>query len=126
MPWAYEIDKDSRRVRTRGWGVVTFDELMAHQSHLREDHYFDPSFDQLIDLTRVQNITIDPEQVRALAAVTVYSPQSRRAIVSNNQVFYGLPHLFRAYRELSPNAEQIRIFESMDAACEWLDSPRPT
>lgn len=44
MPGSYLIDESRRLVFSRGWGVITDEEMASHAGNLRADPRFDPGF----------------------------------------------------------------------------------
>jgi hypothetical protein len=62
MPGAYTINLALSLVLSRGWGVVTDRELLAHVRALTADPRFAPHFHQLADLRDVTDfeVTLPP------------------------------------------------------------------
>ncbi len=120
MPCTYVIDKQRRLVLTKAWGLVTAAEVIAHQTQLRGDADFDRTFFQLFDASGVTKLDHDQRDVQLLAAREMFSAESRRAFVAGNEVVFGIGRMFEIYRELSGVGEQVRIFQDMNAALQWL------
>src|SRR5260370_379170 len=80
VPTAYEINKQRRLVISTGLEPLTLADALAHQDKLARDPDFDPSFSQILDLTRVTLINLQANDIRRLAQKTIFSPESRRAI----------------------------------------------
>ena len=106
---------------TRVWGFTTFAEVLGHYNNLRTDSHFDPTFNQLVDFTKVTNVEVSAEEIKQFAQLPLFGPGSRRALVSPGGAIDGLLRLFSAYRELSPAAEQMKVFGTMDEALNWLN-----
>jgi hypothetical protein len=121
MPCDYVIDKERRLVLSSAWDVFTAAEAMDHQNRLRSDVNFDPDFFQLLDGTRVTKVEATPNDVRLLADRTIFSPSSRRALVTSHTATFGLLRMFQVYRELAGAAEQIQVFHDIDSALKWLN-----
>jgi hypothetical protein len=119
MGFQYKIDKDKRLVETSGGGVFTKDHAIAHQQQLLADPDFEPSFYQLMDLTHVTAFEVSDADIRYLAERSVFSAESRRAIVVKTDEGYGLARMFGIIRELR-GEWGIRVFRNHDDAWEWL------
>jgi hypothetical protein len=102
-------------------GRVTFDDVRDHQERLLADPDFDPSFDQLLDMTAATKFEISADEARTLARRRMLSPESRRAFVATAPHIFGLGRMMEIYREGMEYAE-VRVFYSMDEALEWLTS----
>jgi hypothetical protein len=119
MPARYKIDKERRLVMSTAFGVVTMADGLAHQEKLRKDPDFDPSFSQLMDYTHVVKFEITAEDVRALAQQSVFSPDSRRAMLVRGDLAFGLARMFEALRE-DFGEQGIRVFRNLDDALDWI------
>jgi hypothetical protein len=119
MPAFFKIDKERRIVMTTGSGTFTLDDALDHQQKLRNDPEFDPSFSQLLDLTHVSSIEIGPADVRRLAEENLFSPNSRRAILVNSDLAFGLARIFEVHRE-SAGESGINVFRDLDEALDWI------
>ena len=121
MPTTYEIDKQRRLVITTVLDQLTLADGMAHQDKLLKDPDFDPSFSQLMDLTRANASDLNASDIRKMAERTIFSPESRRAIVASSNLIYGFGRMFEILRETA-GENGIRIFRDMDEAVDWLIS----
>jgi len=119
MPAHYKIDKERRLVMTTVFGVVTLADGLAHQEKLRKDPDFDPSFSQLMDFSHAAKIELTAEDVRTLAQQSIFSPDSRRAILVSGDLAFGLARMFEALRE-SFGEQGIRVFRNLDEALDWV------
>lgn len=119
MPAFYKIDRERRFVLTTVSGVVSLADGLAHQENLLRDPDFDPSFSQLMDYTHVSKFEIGGEGVRALAQRSIFSPDSRRAMLVNGDVAFGLARMFEGFRE-SLGEHGIRVFRNLDDALDWV------
>jgi hypothetical protein len=117
MPTFFNIDKERKLVLSTGSGVVTMADAMAHQAGLLNDPDFDPSFSQLLDLTQVESFHVTIGDVRKLAQAKVFSPDSRRAILVNNDYAFGAARVFESLRGMS-GEKGIRVFRDLDEALE--------
>ncbi|SRR6266480_1788688 len=97
----YNIDKELRLVST-GSGVLTMTDALAHQEKLLKYPDFSPRlrrFRQLMDLTQVTNVEFGTEDLRRLAQRSIFSPDSRRAILVSSDVVFGLSRMFEIFRD---------------------------
>ena len=116
MPGSYLIDVQRRIVFSRGWGVLTDDEIMSHASTLREDPRFEPTFCQVIDFGDVRELKVTTPGVRSVAQRNPFRPDSRRAVVAPSDEAFGLG-------ALGPALEWI----GLDPSTEWpTETPHAT
>jgi hypothetical protein len=119
MPAFYKIDKERRLVMSSGAGTFTLADALAHQEELATDPDFDPSFSQLMDFSHITAFDIDADGVRRLAQRSIFSPQSRRAIIMTSDAAYGLARMFEILRE-EAGEHGIRVFRNLDEALDWI------
>ncbi len=119
MPATYEIDKQRRLVITTGLGRITLANALEHQEKLRKDPDFDPSFSQIMDLTRITEFALEANDIRRLAQGTVFSRESRRAIIASSDLVYGFGRMFEILREIA-GENGIRVFRDLDEALDWI------
>ena len=124
MPLSFVIDKQSRLVISTASGAVTYSEIAAHQVGLRNHPDFDPTFDQLIDATGVKKIAVTIEEIRTVARQRIFEAGSRQAFATSSEFAYGMARMFELYREASGSARPVRVFNSLEAAQEWLQPVR--
>jgi hypothetical protein len=118
MPASYKIDKARRLVTSTASGFLTAADLATHQRRLLGDPDFDPSCSQIFDCTAVSGIDFNAEDVGALAARTIFSPHSRRAVVVTTDEQYGLFRMFKMIRE-AHGEHGIRVFRDPNEALRW-------
>ncbi len=119
MPSSYEIDKQRRLVVTTAWGACTADDVLRFRKQLLNDPDFDPSFSQLADFTGITKIDVTPDEIRMLASVSPFSPQSRRSLVAGDQTVFGIARMFSILRSLR-GEHHLRVFRSLSEALDWL------
>jgi hypothetical protein len=119
MPSSYVIDKERKLVITTAWGDCNADDVLEFRKQVLKDGDFDPTFSQLADFTGVTKVDVSPDEVRMLAAISPFSPQSRRALVADNQVIFGLSKMFGILRNLR-GEKLIRVFRTRSEALDWL------
>jgi|RhiMethySRZTD1v2_1073278.scaffolds.fasta_scaffold963827_1 hypothetical protein len=122
MSVRYSIDKSQGLIVSVGEGAVRFDDVRDHQNRLLADPDFDPTFDQLVDGTRVTRIDASTHELRILASRPVFSRDSRRALV------FTQPHVFGVGRVMAVfhgDLSQVHVFYSMEQALTWLGKSIP-
>jgi hypothetical protein len=119
MPVYFKINKEHRLVLSTASGVFTVADALAHQENLRKHPDFDPSFSQLMDFTQVTRIELKEEDVQRLAQASIFSPDSRRALVTTSDVAFGLARMFEMLRD-TMGEKGIRVFRNLDDALEWI------
>jgi hypothetical protein len=118
MPAAYEIDPRRRLVLSRGWGVLTDEDLMAHYERLRADPAFDPTYGQLADLRDVERVATAGVTIEVVARIRVFAPGVRRAVIASDDVAFGMARMFASFAE--PQDQQIEVFRDARAAEDWV------
>ena len=121
MPADYHIDLQRRRVISRGWGALTFEDCLGHMRRLSGDPAFDPTFSQLMDFREVTLVQMSHSDVYELATRSLFSPVSRRAFITRAAVQFGMARVFQQYRT-AMGEFGIRVFEDYDEAVKWLDA----
>jgi len=124
MPLSFAVDKQRRLVISTASGTVTYSEIAAHQVGLKNHPDFDPSFNQLIDGTGVAKVAVTVEGIRTVARQRIFGADSRQAIATSSDFAYGMARMFELYREASGSGRPMRVFNSLEAAREWLDLSR--
>ena len=100
-------------------GIITMAESLAHQEKLLKDPDFDPHFGQLLDVTHVTEVELSAPDVHRLARTTVFSPNSRRAILVKSDLQYGLARMFGMIRD-GLGEKGIQVFRKLEDALEWV------
>jgi hypothetical protein len=118
MPATYRIDATRRLVVSTGSGTLTGDEMRGHQARLKSDPEFESDMDQLMDFTGVEHVEITPQEVPQLAYDNPFREGSRRAIVVQQPLPYGLVRMFQAMTE--PHGAEIKLFHEVGEAMRWL------
>jgi hypothetical protein len=122
MPTEHVIDASRGLVRSRAWGELSSNDLVAHYASLAADPAFQRHFQQLGDLRDVVSFTVDSRVIAAEAATPLFAPNVRRALVANTDVGYGLARMFAAYAEGA--AQHVRVFRDIAEAEAWLQEGR--
>lgn len=124
MPLNYVIDKEHKLVTSTASGVVTYSDITNHQSRLKNDPDFDPTFDQLVDGTAVTQIELTTDNVRAIARQRLFAAGSRQALATGSEFAYGMARMFELYRDSAGTGRLVRVFNGLEAAQEWLQHSR--
>ena len=115
---AYRIDPNRRMVLVRFGKTLRAQEISNYADSLRNNPLFDPSFSELVDLSKVEKLNLESEEALHLAdEVDPFLPASKRAFVVQDAV---AAHAARMHMLLRAENENIRIFESVDQAEQWL------
>jgi hypothetical protein len=118
VPASYHIDKARRLVVSTATGLVTAADLLAHQRRLLGDSDFDPTCSQIVDCTSITGIDLGADEVRTVAATTVFSAHSRRAILVTTDEQFGFATMFKMIRE-AQGEYGIRVFRDRADAMSW-------
>jgi hypothetical protein len=119
MPLSYTIDKVRRLVCATAEGFSTYADIVAHQKMLSQDPDFDPEFGSLLDLSRVIKFDLNAGEIRSAAEHSLYSKNSRRAILVHSNLGFGLGKSFDIYREIL-GEKVCRVFRDREDAMKWL------
>jgi hypothetical protein len=113
-----------------GWcwrrgGAVTAEDIFAYQREAWSRAEV-KGYDELVDMTGVETI-VEPssDNMRRLAAMSAQtdppSGGTRFAIVSSQDLAFGLGRMYEAYRALNPRStKEIAVFRSREDALRWL------
>ena len=121
MPFEHRLDVARRLVLTRAYGVLDAADLREGLRTLLELPGIRPEFDQLVDLTEVEDIRVNPSEVADLARVQPFSPTSYRAFVAPADAMFGMT---RMYQMLSAEEERVHVARTEAAASSWLEERR--
>jgi hypothetical protein len=121
VPAAYTIDTSRCLVLSRGWGVLTGEDLLSHVQALAADPRFVPTFHQLVELRDVTGALPTAAAIRQLVLHNPFREGSRRAVVVGSDLAYGLARMYEMMRANSPDL--LEVFRDMDLALEWLGIP---
>ncbi len=90
---------------------------MGHQDKLLNDPDFVPDFSQLMDFTHVTEVALTSEDLRRIADRSIFSPDSRRAILVSSDLVFGLSRMFEIFRDIL-GEKGIRVFRNLEEALE--------
>jgi hypothetical protein len=118
MPTSYRIDRERGIIFSRGYGVLTDEDLQRHTESALADPAFDPGLDQLYDFTDVMETRVSAECIRELGRRSVYGPGARRAFVTPKDHQFGLARMFEITSE--DRSGRVVVFRSLAEARAWL------
>jgi hypothetical protein len=118
MPISYSIDPDKKIVRSRIWGVVTNDDVHQHNRELRNDPRFDPSYNQLADMSDVTRNMVTFDNVQETARDQYFLPGTRRALLCSDDTTFGLCRMYATYAE--GLGQVVNVFRDQTEAEAWL------
>ena len=115
----YTIEPQDRLVASQFCGVLSVRGLEMYAASLRADRRFDPTFAELVDLRKVDEIHLRPEDALRLAdQVDPFVLDSKRAFVAHTQMQV---HSAKMH-QLLQNKRTIQIFSSIEEARRWVCS----
>jgi hypothetical protein len=120
MPARYVILFDRRLVVSIGWGRLTFADFRSQQDEFKNDPAFDPTFDQLVDVSQVEHLELTTEQAKIIAARGIFQANSRRAVIAKDPTIFGTARMMDAYHSVATGRNHVRVFYDRDAALKWL------
>lgn len=124
MAWLYSIDSDRQLVRTTVSGLFRARDVVSFRQHIMMDSAFDPGFCMLADFTKITKVDLLPDEVRVLAAMSPFLPESRRAFVltAEQRNFLKLSELFALFEAMTRfyGRGAIRMFTTQKEALRWL------
>lgn len=118
MPAIYEIDHKRRLVTSRLWGTVSDEEIHDHNTRLRNDSQFDPSYRQMVDLTGITEIKVATSTINETSLDQFFNPGTRRAMVAASDATFGMARMFALRAE--GLGQTIEVFRDWPQAEEWL------
>lgn len=125
MPVGFSIDVPHQVVFVKATGTLSFEELRDEGDRMRSHPDFRPTFNQLLDLRDVTIFELSNEQVRALGTRNVFAPESRRALLANQGLQFGIARMFGTHRELEGDLG-IKVFTGVKEARLWVRLPEAT
>jgi len=120
MPARYVIHKNLRLVVNYGWGHLTFADFRAQQQSLVKDPDFDPSFNQLVDVSETTSLDITVEEAKTIARRSIYLPTSRRAVIAKDPNVFAMGRLMDVYHAMATRREAVAVFYDRESALKWL------
>jgi hypothetical protein len=118
LPATYEIDPHRRLITSRLWGAVTDVEVYDHNEKLRADPNFDPTYQQLTDLSGVTEIGVTTGMINTTSLDQFFEPGTRRAILATDDGVFGMARMFAIRAESV--GQTIQVFRDERQARDWL------
>ena len=126
MPLEYDVDHERRLVRVTAIGVITPETLFGYQKHVWSDPAV-ADYDELVDMSSVGHVEApSPSNVSALAGFSAKMDGNTRptklAIVTPDDLRFGLGRMYQAYREMKPGSnKEVAVFRTLADALAWLE-----
>ncbi len=120
MPARYVILKELRLVINYGWGHLTFADFRGQQESLVKDPEFDPSFNQLVDVSETTSFDLSIEEAKTIARRGIFLPSSRRAVVATDPAVFAMGRLMDVYHSMATQRNHVSVFYDREAALKWL------
>lgn len=118
MPSSYTIDPVRKLVTTLIWGAATDDDVLGHNGRLRADPLYDPTYQQLADMSGVTEILVTAKTIEDVARGQLFMPGTRRAFVAASDAVFGLLRKYQLHAESS--GQTVEVFRDRKAAEAWL------
>jgi hypothetical protein len=119
MPMFYHIDKTRNLVMTSGSGVLSRPDVDSHFQKLLSDPDFQPHFSELGDFTNISGLDLTAEDIRDFARTDIFSANSRRAVVVNDDTAAVLAEMFALLRHVA-GERGIRVFRKLEDGIDWI------
>jgi len=111
----YSVDPSARVVFTSISAPVTLSDLIALGDALRKDPHFDPTFDELLEVSPGSAVDLPYPDVQEATKTDPFSKRSRRAIVVHADVDYGVARMYEVM-----HGGHIQVCRSVEEAREFL------
>ena len=127
MPLRYQIDDEHRLVQTKGYGVLTDQEVFEYKQSVWSLPQV-AGYDELFDVSGVDRVDFpSAERLRELArlsaAMDVRFP-SRVAVVANDLVTFEVARMYEIFRKLDRRSTRdVSVFLKVEEAVAWLKEP---
>jgi hypothetical protein len=118
MPYSYKIDTADKVIMGRGTGILNAGEILAVRQEIREDGEFNATFNRIIDLRDVTEISISVDDLRLMVGPVAYSKPSRIAFIANDDFKFGMTRMYTAFCNYGAN--DCQIFRDMTEARQWI------
>ena len=121
MPIRSRIDASRRLVTTVAEGIVTDDDIRAFRRDVAADPEFEPSFDQLVDMTGVERVDVSFDLRVDVVETSLFTEGSRRAIVAPEPHQMGFARQYALMSSGGGRRDTVMVFASREEAEAWLE-----
>jgi len=118
MPISSEILHAERIVLTIVSGYIDDEICVKHELNLANNPEFDPGFNQLVDVTGIQENNVTDEGLSRIADATPFLPTCRRAYVVSDNMTAAKAGFFA--RLAGMESDKIFVSNSREQAYTWL------
>ena len=119
MVATYSVNPVARLVSTSISAPLTLGDLIALSDTLRKDPLFDPTFDELLEVSPGSAVGLRYADLEAATSIDPFSKRSRRALVVHADVDYGVARMYEVL-----HGGDIQVFRSLEEARQFLGSKR--
>ncbi len=121
MAMTFRIDSERGIIFADAEGTISDQDLLDHQNAFRRHAHFRPDLHQLCDFRRITSVSgVTTQGIQAFALSNPFSEGARRAILTADEVVYGLMRMFQLLSERQP--PEIALFDNDGDALSWLDA----
>jgi len=125
LPITFDLDHETRMIRTRCAGDVTFDEVVAHFQELAGLAPLPRDIDVVLDLTAMESLP-EGDQMQGVASAVdqaqVTDAWGAWAVIADRDALFGMIRILRVFVEA--NVPEFGVFRSEDEAMSWLEGVR--
>ena len=118
MPWEFYFDKNLHTLFWKGWGSFTNQDLADCQDYVQSHADYDATMDQVIDVSDISPLQLTPVGFWRVIRKRKDRSGNRMAIISPNNLGFGLGRMFEMMQEGSPF--KVRAFRQRAGALDWL------
>ncbi|MFP6581729.1 MAG: hypothetical protein VCD00_04160 [Candidatus Hydrogenedentota bacterium] len=125
MPYRINIDEGKKRTLIAWTGVMSDEQLLECQQELWAMPEI-RAFDEIADFRGLEALTVTTSGIEQLATAGAEHDSGvskRLAIVTKNDIEFGLSRMYEAFRELAQDNHRVtKVFQGMDDAIAWLEA----
>ena len=118
MPWSFRIDKPRRVVFGTARDVLTDSEWGDALEKIVCDPDFDPSYDNLSDVSKVTDFKVSMRFIRQMASQSIFHETSKQAFVAPQDLAFGSVRAYQGWHYHGENV--VNVFRTLDEALRWL------
>jgi hypothetical protein len=119
MPAHFSLDAEKHLVSVRFGSEVTVQDVIQYLQSLKADPLFEPTYNELVDLTDVKTSEVDFQSAMMLAhSLDPFSSKARRAFAAPRPAIFGIVRMYELARGEDGS---IAAFHAMGEAKLWLD-----